>query len=178
MAQAPNLKLAITAGIGSDHVDLNAASHFGLTVAEVTGVPVPFYLTSELTKSTMSCLSIATNHCADKLDSTSAPVSILTYHYGDKVNAPFACVCNSCAKVVPTLLSLATWITLNQPVNIQIRHSATTKRKVHVLRRLQHGQHRRAGRAVHFVSGAELPDRAQADRERRVEPGGGQQHRV
>lgn len=50
MAQAPNLKLAITAGIGSDHVDLNAASHFGLTVAEVTGVPVPFFLTSELTK--------------------------------------------------------------------------------------------------------------------------------
>ena len=37
--QAPNLKLAITAGIGSDHVDLNAACHFGLTVAEITGVP-------------------------------------------------------------------------------------------------------------------------------------------
>ena len=35
--QAPNLKLAITAGIGSDHVDLNAACDFGLTVAEITG---------------------------------------------------------------------------------------------------------------------------------------------
>lgn len=35
--QAPNLKLAITAGIGSDHVDMNAAAEAGLTVAEVTG---------------------------------------------------------------------------------------------------------------------------------------------
>lgn len=35
--QAPSLKLAITAGIGSDHVDLNAAAAAGLTVAEVTG---------------------------------------------------------------------------------------------------------------------------------------------
>ena len=37
LMQAPNLKLAITAGIGSDHVDLNAACEFGLTVAEITG---------------------------------------------------------------------------------------------------------------------------------------------
>lgn len=36
IAKAPNLKLAITAGIGSDHVDLQAASAKGLTVAEVT----------------------------------------------------------------------------------------------------------------------------------------------
>ena len=36
IARAPNLKLAITAGIGSDHVDLQAASEKGLTVAEVT----------------------------------------------------------------------------------------------------------------------------------------------
>jgi len=36
IATAPNLKLAITAGIGSDHVDLQAASEKGLTVAEVT----------------------------------------------------------------------------------------------------------------------------------------------
>ncbi len=36
MAKAPNLKLAITAGIGSDHVDLDAAINNGLTVAEVT----------------------------------------------------------------------------------------------------------------------------------------------
>ena len=36
IAGAPNLKLAITAGIGSDHVDLDAAIRSGLTVAEVT----------------------------------------------------------------------------------------------------------------------------------------------
>jgi formate dehydrogenase len=36
IAKAPNLKLAITAGIGSDHVDLQAASEKGITVAEVT----------------------------------------------------------------------------------------------------------------------------------------------
>jgi formate dehydrogenase len=34
--KAPNLRLAITAGIGSDHVDLQAAIDRGLTVAEVT----------------------------------------------------------------------------------------------------------------------------------------------
>ena len=36
IANAPNLKLAVTAGIGSDHVDLQAAIDGGLTVAEVT----------------------------------------------------------------------------------------------------------------------------------------------
>ena len=36
IARAPNLKLAITAGIGSDHVDLQAAIEKGMTVAEVT----------------------------------------------------------------------------------------------------------------------------------------------
>jgi formate dehydrogenase len=36
IAKAPNLKLAITAGIGSDHVDLNAAIAGNITVAEVT----------------------------------------------------------------------------------------------------------------------------------------------
>jgi formate dehydrogenase len=36
IAKAPNLKLAITAGIGSDHVDLEAATKAGMTVAEVT----------------------------------------------------------------------------------------------------------------------------------------------
>ncbi len=34
--KAPNLQLAITAGIGSDHVDLAAAIEAGITVAEVT----------------------------------------------------------------------------------------------------------------------------------------------
>jgi formate dehydrogenase len=36
IAKAPKLKLAITAGIGSDHVDLQAAIKRGITVAEVT----------------------------------------------------------------------------------------------------------------------------------------------
>ena len=36
IAKAPNLKLAITAGIGSDHVDLQAAIERGMMVAEVT----------------------------------------------------------------------------------------------------------------------------------------------
>jgi formate dehydrogenase len=36
IAKAPKLKLAITAGIGSDHVDLQAAMDNGITVAEVT----------------------------------------------------------------------------------------------------------------------------------------------
>ena len=36
IARAPNLKLAITAGIGSDHVDLQAAIDHGVTVAEVS----------------------------------------------------------------------------------------------------------------------------------------------
>ena len=36
IAKVPNLKLAITAGIGSDHVDLQAAMDNEITVAEVT----------------------------------------------------------------------------------------------------------------------------------------------
>ncbi len=36
IAKAKKLKLAITAGIGSDHVDLGAAAQAGVTVAEVT----------------------------------------------------------------------------------------------------------------------------------------------
>ena len=37
LAKARKLKLALTAGIGSDHVDLEAAIRHGVTVAEVTG---------------------------------------------------------------------------------------------------------------------------------------------
>ena len=37
IASAPHLRLALTAGIGSDHVDLEAAAEAGITVAEVTG---------------------------------------------------------------------------------------------------------------------------------------------
>jgi formate dehydrogenase len=36
IAKAPKLKLALTAGIGSDHVDLDMAKERGITVAEVT----------------------------------------------------------------------------------------------------------------------------------------------
>ncbi len=36
IARAPKLKLALTAGIGSDHVDLQAAIERGITVAELT----------------------------------------------------------------------------------------------------------------------------------------------
>jgi formate dehydrogenase len=37
MAKAPNLKMCITAGVGSDHVDLNTANERKITVTEVTG---------------------------------------------------------------------------------------------------------------------------------------------
>ena len=36
IARAPKLKLALTAGIGSDHIDLQAAMEHGITVAEIT----------------------------------------------------------------------------------------------------------------------------------------------
>ncbi len=36
IAKAPNLKLIVTAGIGSDHYDLDAANERGITVAEIT----------------------------------------------------------------------------------------------------------------------------------------------
>ena len=38
LEKAKKLKLLITAGIGSDHIDLKAAAERGLTVAEVTGI--------------------------------------------------------------------------------------------------------------------------------------------
>src|SRR5947209_9247921 len=37
IAKAPKLKLVLTAGIGSDHIDLGAAAKAGITVAEITG---------------------------------------------------------------------------------------------------------------------------------------------
>jgi len=40
LKKAKNLKLALTAGVGSDHVDLAAAQEKGITVAEVTGCNV------------------------------------------------------------------------------------------------------------------------------------------
>ena len=41
LAKANKLKLALTAGIGSDHVDLDAAAKNGVTVAEITGTLIP-----------------------------------------------------------------------------------------------------------------------------------------
>jgi formate dehydrogenase len=37
IAKAKKLKLCVTAGVGSDHVDLNAANERKITVAEVSG---------------------------------------------------------------------------------------------------------------------------------------------
>jgi formate dehydrogenase len=37
LAKAKNLELLVTAGVGSDHIDLHAAADKGLTVSEVTG---------------------------------------------------------------------------------------------------------------------------------------------
>ena len=37
LAAAPNLRLILTAGVGSDHVDLGEAAERGITVAEITG---------------------------------------------------------------------------------------------------------------------------------------------
>ncbi|KAM0944263.1 putative formate dehydrogenase [Dioscorea sansibarensis] len=46
--KAKNLELLLTAGIGSDHIDLNAAANAGLTVAEVTGSNVVSVAEDEL----------------------------------------------------------------------------------------------------------------------------------
>lgn len=46
--KAKNLKLLLTAGIGSDHIDLKAAAAAGLTVAEVTGSNVVSVAEDEL----------------------------------------------------------------------------------------------------------------------------------
>ncbi|KAJ4960900.1 hypothetical protein NE237_020810 [Protea cynaroides] len=46
--KAKNLKLLLTAGVGSDHVDLKAAAAAGLTVAEVTGSNVVSVAEDEL----------------------------------------------------------------------------------------------------------------------------------
>ncbi|GAB4846775.1 formate dehydrogenase (NAD+) [Ancistrocladus abbreviatus] len=46
--KAKNLQLLLTAGIGSDHIDLNAAAESGLTVAEVTGSNVVSVAEDEL----------------------------------------------------------------------------------------------------------------------------------
>lgn len=40
MSTARNLKIAITAGVGSDHIDLTAANERKITVIEVTGASI------------------------------------------------------------------------------------------------------------------------------------------
>jgi formate dehydrogenase len=40
--KAKKLKLIVTAGVGSDHVDLNTAAAKGLTVSEVSGMIMNF----------------------------------------------------------------------------------------------------------------------------------------
>ena len=37
--KADKLKLIMTAGVGSDHIDLQTAADKGMTVVEVTGMP-------------------------------------------------------------------------------------------------------------------------------------------
>ena len=37
LQKAKNLKLVMTAGVGSDHIDLNTAADKGMTVVEVSG---------------------------------------------------------------------------------------------------------------------------------------------
>src|SRR3989442_12794174 len=37
ISKAPKLRLILTAGVGSDHIDLAAAAKNGITVAEITG---------------------------------------------------------------------------------------------------------------------------------------------
>ena len=40
IAKAPKLRLVLTAGVGSDHIDLAAAAEHNVTVAEITGCNV------------------------------------------------------------------------------------------------------------------------------------------
>ena len=57
--KAKNLKLSITAGVGSDHVDLHAAAESGMTVAEVTGALSPSFSSSHISIGCARVLPIA-----------------------------------------------------------------------------------------------------------------------
>ncbi|KAI0349871.1 NAD-dependent formate dehydrogenase [Trametes cingulata] len=57
MAKAPKLKLCVTAGVGSDHIDLDAAVEHGIEVLEVTGSNV----TSVAEHAVMSILLLVRN---------------------------------------------------------------------------------------------------------------------
>ena len=58
IAKSPSLKLAITAGVGSDHVSLQEAWDNGITVAEVTGS----YVVSVAEHVVMQILSLVRNY--------------------------------------------------------------------------------------------------------------------
>lgn len=60
--------MALTAGVGSDHVDLHAAAEAGITVAEVTGVAVHLHCSIDTTPTLHDCtFMIALNLCACRL---------------------------------------------------------------------------------------------------------------
>lgn len=63
LATAKNLKLCITAGVGSDHIDLDAANKKNITVAEVSGSNV----VSVAEHVVMSILLLVRNYTPGKL---------------------------------------------------------------------------------------------------------------
>ncbi|KAG5420579.1 FDH1 [Candida metapsilosis] len=65
--KAPKLKVAITAGVGSDHVDLNTANEKGISVLEVTGSSV----VSVAEHVVMSMLILIRNYNIGHLQATS-----------------------------------------------------------------------------------------------------------
>ena len=67
IAKAPKLKIAITAGVGSDHVDLNAANEKKISVLEVTGSNVQ----SVAEHVVMSMLILIRNYNIGHLQATS-----------------------------------------------------------------------------------------------------------
>ncbi|XP_043704053.1 formate dehydrogenase, mitochondrial-like [Telopea speciosissima] len=60
--KAKNLQLLLTAGIGSDHIDLQAAAAAGLTVAEVTGSNVVSVAEDELMRVLILVRNFVTGH--------------------------------------------------------------------------------------------------------------------
>ncbi|KAI5908489.1 Formate dehydrogenase 2, partial [Candida parapsilosis] len=67
IAKAPKLKIAVTAGVGSDHVDLNAANERGIAVLEVTGSNVQ----SVAEHAVMTMLVLIRNYNIGHLQATS-----------------------------------------------------------------------------------------------------------
>lgn len=89
---APKLKICITAGVGSDHVDLNAANDHKITVAEVTGSNV----VSVAEHVVMTILDLVRNFVPAHEQAVSggwdiAAVAKDTYDLEDKVVATVGC---------------------------------------------------------------------------------------